>query len=246
MADKRPVNPLDNLKDIVGDLWGSTMSMSRDNARNLEALTRELEKDSGIKVPGATEQPAQPRVSQDPQAYTTPAQPEFPPFETFWRGVDETVDWTDALAHPHPTDGLTSETLWGFFHEHAEKVLAGDLPTYLEVLKAANPLGDLTPYARGFNVHAASADRLTVSFEALPEYLVKEPAEVRRYLAGISLRCARDLMALLPVVSVDITARTGDKTLLTVPLLRGELQKVRFAITDPEQLVLQCGGIFAE
>ena len=76
-----------------------------------------------------------------------PAQ-SFPPFEQLWQVADETVDWTEALVREHPADGLTSETLWQFFHENAQAVLDGDVQAYMTVLKAANPLGDLKPYAR--------------------------------------------------------------------------------------------------
>lgn len=263
MDEKKPVNPLDGLRGVMDDLWGTTVRMNRDNAAQLAELTRQLEQSQGVVLPDepvpaapavptrpvwqTTLQSAAPRtVAPAPQAVPAkPAEPAFPPFEDFWRTADETVEWTDALAHAHPVDGLTSEHLWSFFHEHAEAVLNGELPAYLEVLKAANPLGDLKPYARTFNVRAVNADNLIVTFEALPAYLGKDPAEVRRYLSGIALRCARDLMALLPVTEVQVQARADGKVLLTVPFLRDELQKVRFSFVDPEQFAVQCGAVFA-
>ena len=64
-----------------------------------------------------------------------------------WKTADETIDWTDALAHSTPTDGLTGPKMWSFYHKHAEKVLAGNLDAYTEVLQKANPLGELTDFA---------------------------------------------------------------------------------------------------
>ncbi len=168
----------------------------------------------------------------------------FPPFEQLWKVADETVDWTDALAYAHPSDGLTSENLWRFFHEHAERVLAGEPAAYVEVLRATNPLGDLTPYAAGFEVTCESADCLRAAFTARPCYLKGGLSEDRRYLAGVSLRVARDLMALLPVRAVTVEARDGERTLLTVPFERAELQRVRFGFIDPEEFVRRCGGEF--
>lgn len=243
MDEKKPLNPLDNLRGVVDDLWGTTFRMNADNAAQLSELTRALERDPGVVLPGAqTEAPDAFRTSIEPAPAPKPA---FPPFETLWKVADETVDWTDALAYDHPVDGLTSATLWAFFHEHAEAVLDGELPAYLDVLRAANPLGDLKPFARSFNVKAVNADRLVVSFDALPGYMEKTPAETRRYLSGVALRCARDLMALLPVREVLVEARSDGQVLLTVPFTRAELQKVRFSFVDPELFAVQCGGQFA-
>ena len=67
--------------------------------------------------------------------------------ENLWMTADETIEWTDALAHEWPTDGLTPRSLWEFYHKHAEAVLNGDLTAYTEVLRKANPLGELMEYA---------------------------------------------------------------------------------------------------
>lgn len=219
MQDNRSVNPLDQLYNIVNDLWGAAPV-----AEEAEPPVRRAEKPAPPKEP----------------------EPSFPPFEQFWRTADETVDWTDALAMDHPTDGMTSPALWSFFHSHAEAVLRGDIPAYVEVLKAANPLGDLLPYAQAFNVKAQNADQLTVTFEGLPRYLNTDAPERRRYLAGICLRTARDLMALLPVCNVDVSACDQGRELLRVDFSRQELQKVRFSFVEPVQFVKDCGGVYAE
>lgn len=209
--------PLNQLYDIVNDLWGS------------------------LAQPEApADAPAKPAHEPEAAIY----QESFPPFEQFWKIADESVDWTEALAHEHSTDGLTSPQLWSFFHEHAARVLDGDVEAYVEVLKASNPLGDLLPYARGFNVKAESADRLTVTFDGLPAYLRRPESERKRYLAGICLRAARDLMALLPACETCVVAREQDQPLLEVTFTRQELQKVRFSFVDPVAFVEACGGVF--
>lgn len=170
----------------------------------------------------------------------------FPPFEQLWKTADDTVDWTDAFAHDRPTDGLTSQNLWSFFHQHAEKVLQGDTAAYVEVLQAANPLGDLAAYAQSFDVETLNADQLQVSFQAKAAYLGKSEGETRRYLCAVSLRIARDLMALLPVREVIVLAQQEGSTLLDVAFDRGELQKVRFSFIDPVAFVTACGGNFVK
>lgn len=217
---KEPPRPLDQLYEIVDDLWGVSKAQTPENRPVFRPASSEAEQ--------------------------TKSEPVFPPFESLWHVADDTVDWTDALAHAAPVDSFTGPVLWSYFHEHAEKVLEGDVSAYVDVLKAANPLGDLTPYARGFNVVAESADRLSVSFEGLPCHLSAEDGEKKRYLAGMSLRCARDLMALLPVCETAVRATDGDRTLFEVVFERSELQKVRFSFVDPVQFALECGGKFCE
>ena len=191
---------------------------------------------------GASAQDSAPQPASAPRKVY---QSTFPPFEQLWKTADDTVDWTDALAHARPTDGLTSENLWAFFHQHAARVLQGDTAAYVEVLQAANPMGDLAPYAKSFDVETLDADHLAVRFNAHPAYINKDEAEIRRYLCAVSLRAARDLMALLPVREVTVTARQDEAQLMQVAFDRTELQKVRFSFIDPVAFVTQCGAEFA-
>ncbi len=190
---------------------------------------------------GAAPEPQEkkPAAPQQPVYQST-----FPPFEQLWKTADDTVDWTDALAHDKPNDGLTSPNLWSFFHQHAEKVLQGDIAAYVEVLQAANPLGDLAVYAKAFDVETLNADQLQVVFQANPAYLGKAEGETRRYLCAVALRIARDLMALLPVREVTVQAQHEGATLLNVTFDRSELQKVRFSFIDPVSFVTACGATF--
>ena len=171
-------------------------------------------------------------------------QPAFPPFQQLWKVADETVDWTDALAHQEPMDGLTDPALWAVYHRYAARVLAGDTDAYLAVIEAMQPLGDLSAYAEGFDIAAPSPEAVHASFRALPLYLGKPEPEAQRYLAGMAVRVARDLFALLPVTQVKVDALLGDRKRLTVCFEKAEMMKVRFAFIDPVAFALQCGGTF--
>ena len=157
----------------------------------------------------------------------------FPPFEQLWQVADETVDWTEALVREHPADGLTSETLWQFFHENAQAVLDGDIQAYMTVLKAANPLGDLKPYARDYTVRATDADELTCDFEVDPAYLSSSEGEAQRYLCGVSLRVARDLMALLPETCAGNEAQPGSAA---------SADNIREAVMKKIENCIECGA----
>ena len=174
--------------------------------------------------------PQEPAPAQPSAAPTQTYQPTFPPFEQLWKTADETVDWTEALIHAEPVDHLTSPRLWTFLHEHAKAVLEGDLHAYAEVLRTANPLGDLRRYTDGMTIDMNSADMLTARFTPAEAYMGDD---ARRYLCGMALRIARDLMAILPVTTVRVEAPGH----LDVTFPRAQLQKVRFTFVDPVAFV---------
>lgn len=161
--------------------------------------------------------------------------------QSLWKTADETIDWTDALAHSTPTDGLTGPRMWTFYHKHAEKVLAGDLDAYTEVLQKANPLGELTEYAENITMRAPSSDRLEGCFVCRKDLLEKNR---KLYLAAMGLRIARDLLACLPVQEVTVTGEDDGKAVFTATYTRHQLLHRNFVFTDPVALARECGAVF--
>ena len=163
--------------------------------------------------------------------------------QAIWKTADETIDWTDALAHSTPTDGLTPPRLWNFYHKYAEKVLSGDLDAYTEILQKANPLGELTDYAENISMRAVTGDRLESCFICKEELMKKNR---KLYLSAMGLRIARDLLACLPVGEVGVTAEMEGKTVLTVTYRRDQLMHINFNFLDPVRLTEDCGGRFGD
>ncbi len=195
------------------------------------SLTRVVEDLWGTPVAAPFQSSASNEASEAPQV------PIFPAFDQLWKTADETVDWTDALVNDRCPDGMTSPQLWTFFHEHAQAVLAGDTKAYLQVMDRADPLGDLQPFARRIEARADSSDLLSASFQVLPSYLEDDEEAKQRYLCGMSLRIARDLLALLPVSAVQVQAMQEEALLLSVTFPRIEMQKVHFSFIDPVAFV---------
>ena len=179
---------------------------------------------------------AAPRTaSLKPAGSPTPAQqPSLPAFTQLWKTADETIDWTDILISPTPTDGLTPPDRWALYHRHAAAVLRGDTAAYLAVLQSANPMEDLMPYVSALDVTTVDADTLHASFAPRAD-LLGDNADT--YLCGMALRIARDLFAALPVLAVTVKALQGDDALLDVTLTRAQMNKVRFAFIDPVEFV---------
>ena len=170
-------------------------------------------------------------------------QPALPPFRQLWKTADETIDWTDILVSPTPTDGLTPPDKWALYHKHAQGVLKGDVAAYLAVLQAENPMADLTPYVTALDVTTADADTLRASYAVRPDLMHQN---TEQYLCGMALRIARDLFAALPVLTVEVRATQAENALLTVSFTRAQMNKVRFAFIDPVAFVKECGAVFTK
>ena len=183
---------------------------------------------------------AQPKPKPDKPAKVVVKRPEIG-IDNLWMTADETIDWTDALAHEYPGDGLTNPRLWSFYHQQAEPVLRGDTRAYAEVLKKANPLGELTAFADGISMRAPDPDRVEASFNCRQEYLEENE---KKYLCAMGIRIARDLMACLPVSEVGVTARKDGKVLMEVTYCREKLLHRNFTYLDPVKLTEECGANF--
>ena len=161
-------------------------------------------------------------------------QPALPPFSQLWKTADETIDWTDILVSPTPTDGLTPPDKWALYHRHAQAVLQGDLAAYLAVLQAENPMADLMPFVSALDVATVDADTLRATFA--PRYDLQGD----EYLCGMAVRIARDLFAALPILTVEVAAQQANEVLLTASFTRAQMNKVRFAFIDPVEFVRNC------
>ena len=202
------------MKAIASDLWGGTIPMDDGAA-------------PAVSEPKETPRPEPEKPKDDIQA--------------IWKTADETIDWTDALAHNTPTDGLTGLRMWAFYHKHAQKVLDGDLDAYTEVLQKANPLGELTGYAENITMRAPSADRLESCFVCKKEQLEKNR---KLYLSAMGLRIARDLLACLPVEEITVTGEDDGMVIFSATYTRQQLLHRNFVFTDPVALARECGAEF--
>ena len=93
------------MKAIASDLWGGVMpSYPAEEAPAAEKKEEPAPQETTVKKPG---------------------------MDAIWKTADETVDWTDALAHSTPTDGLTAPRIWAFYGLHGNN-------SYLVLLRQSN------------------------------------------------------------------------------------------------------------
>lgn len=244
-----PVNSqeelLRRLKSIGADLWGSVAGNSGNDSAGMsadieEAWRQEMGRNASparIKAMGTTGQSGH---SDAPETVQTSGKLTL---DNLWMTADETVDWTDALLWDTPRDGLTCQKLWNFYHRMADKVLAGDTSAYAEVLTTLNPLGDLTEYVTGMILRTPGSDRVECVFECQREDLEQHG---RNYLGALSLRIARDLLAVLPVTEVEVIGNLMGEEKIHVTFRREQLLKKKMAFLQPADFVEGCGGIIRE
>lgn len=205
-----------------------------DLLKKMRAITADLWRES----PDVT---AEPKPKAEKPARVVVRRPEIG-IDNLWMTADETIDWTDALAHEFPADGLTSARLWSFYHKQAEAVLSGDTKAYAEVLKKANPLGELTTFAEGISMRAPDADRVEAQFNCRREHL---EADGKKYLSAMGVRIARDLLACLPVSEVGVKALQDGRSAMEVTYRREDMMHRNFSFLDPVKLTEDCGAQFS-
>ena len=245
MSEKMDLNAAqkklaETLKGIGIDLWGTS-----DPEQWAE---KAFDSSAAVPLTGAqqpkreTAAPEQ-KTEADAEKKTAKAPARKVSMENLWMTADETIDWTEALIREYAPDGLTPPDRWRFYHRMARLVLEGDRKAYAEVLTTLNPLGDLMEYAQGIVLRTPKADRLECEFECSPEHM---EGSARRYLGAMSLRIARDLLAVLPVEEVSVLGRMSGEEKCRVTLKREQLLKRKMAFLDPADFIEECGGWIAD
>lgn len=224
---RRTGSLLDGLADIAQDLWAS--------------LPESTPGDAPGDAPSATPDASPSKAASLPTAETpsdAPAafQPVSLPFTNLWSVADEPIDWTEVLSSATPTDAFTTQEKWTRYRQWANQVLAGDTDVYLQVLKAVNPMADLTAYTQSLSVTTRSSDVVEAVF-CVRDDLLENDGE--HYLCGLSLRIARDLFATLPINHVIVIAKKQDTICKTIDFSRAALHGVRFAFINPVDFVNQ-------
>ena len=227
---------LRRLKSIGIDLWGNGPGPEAKQAA-AEAVERDFAA-AAEDVQTAGMDPA----GKKAKTVTETAAPEKKlTLENLWITADETVDWTEALLQTSPRDGLTSPKLWSFYHRMAPQVLQGKTEAYAEVLKTLNPVGDLAPFVSAMVLRTPGPDLVECAFDCQRDDLEQHG---RDYLGALSLRIARDLLAMLPVSQVRVTGNLDGAEKVNVLFRREQLLKQKMAFLNPADFVESCGGKF--
>ncbi len=230
-------------EEQIAEAQNGVSYLQQELLKRMQGIASDLWQGSGSGaapgVPGKAEATTAARAQTKPAPKAETAE-DKKDIRRLWKTADATVDWTDALLHDRPSDGLTPGKQWDLYHRMARKVLDGDLDAYAEVLTTTNPLGELTGYVNGMVIRTPNPDRLECRFECRKEYLEEEPA---LYLSGLSLRIARDLLAALPVSEIYVEGNREGKRKIGVTYTREALHKKNPVFLDPTEFTKECGGV---
>lgn len=144
---------------------------------------------------------------------------------------DETVDWTEIVVSTSADELFMEEDVWRFYKNVANKVLDGDIDTYLQVIEQIRPLDDLLSYGGDFEFGTDNPDIMEIEINVMPEDVLGDGYNdelLQEYVCACSIRVARDIMALLPVNQVIVTAVLENRKLLEVSFDKAVMLGVNF------------------
>lgn len=154
-----------------------------------------------------------------------------------YRVADQTVDWDDALTNPAADS---------YLHEHANRILDGDIDTYFQVISDVNPLDDLIQYGSEFECGTEDPRRISIHFNVNSAAILKQARSLPKeqyndlwqdYVCGCSIRIARDMFALLPLRHVIVDAHDGNREILSVDFKRRSFERLNFESLDASDTV---------
>lgn len=132
---------------------------------------------------------------------------------------DEAVDWTEILVSTSAEELFMNNEIWKYYKSVADKVLHGDIDTYLQVIEKIRPLDDLLAYGGDFEFGTEDSTVMEVEFNVMPEDVLGDNYSedlLQEYVCACSIRVARDIMALLPVTEVIVHTVMDEKCVLSV------------------------------
>ena len=158
---------------------------------------------------------------------------------------DRAIEW---IAIKNSSSDLGYEN-WDYLKERADKVLGGDIDTYLEIINDVNPFAELIDMGCEFECGTDNPMKMFVECKingdkVLEEY--KSEKEIYEdYVAGVALKAGRDIFALLPLWQVEVTCLEEEQTVLNVKFTRDNFESLNFEKIDASDTIKKLGGIIA-
>lgn len=131
---------------------------------------------------------------------------------------DPQILWNDILLGNTAEDlGMDYDT-WRYCKSVSSQIVAGDIDTFLQVIEHLAPVDDLLLYGSDFGFGTDNSEYLETEFVIYPEELLengKKDDLLLEYAESVSLRVARDIMAMLPIERIIINVICDSRDLLS-------------------------------
>ena len=131
---------------------------------------------------------------------------------------DESIDWGEILAGTSADELFMDKAFWQECKKHCAKIMAGDTDSYLEVIEEFRPVDDILLYAGEFEFGTDARNYVETEFRVNPEDIIEGGTDsplFEDFIYSVSIRVARDLMALLPVKKVLVHVEYGGNTIFS-------------------------------
>lgn len=139
--------------------------------------------------------------------------------KSIYAGSDDEIEWAEIAAGTDADELLMDEQVWNYCRKVANKVLSGDIDSYLDTIEALRPVDDLLLYGCDFEFGTDKSSYIEAEFNAKAEELlpngVQDPL-FEELVCGTTIRVAKDIIAMLPVSKVIVHAVIESDTVLSV------------------------------
>lgn len=154
-----------------------------------------------------------------------------------YRNADYPIDWIEISNSESAEEVDMDSDLWSYCKKMSDNILNGDVDAYLDVIETLRPVDDLLLYAGDFEFGTEKANTMTVEFTAKDnEHFSGNFRE--EYINAISVRVARDLLALLPVNKVEvITVDENGHEIANVIIYKRLLRNVNYNVMTATDIV---------
>lgn len=138
-------------------------------------------------------------------------------YEIYGR-TDPEILWNDILLGNSAEDLQMDFDTWSYCREIADRIVKGDIDTYLEAISELAPIDDLLWYGSDFEFGTDNPNYIEIEFIVYPNELLENGEKdnlLPEYIEAVSMRVARDMLALLPVNRVVIHVTNNSRDLFS-------------------------------
>lgn len=135
-----------------------------------------------------------------------------------FRYCDPTIEWTEILSGATAEELLMDVDVWNYCKTIAPKILQGNIDSYLQAIEELRPVDDLLAYSGDFEFGTDMPSYIEVEFTYKADELLpgsRNNEKFQKLIEAVSVRIARDLMALLPVSKVIVHVVDQDITVMS-------------------------------
>ena len=156
---------------------------------------------------------------------------------------DYPIDWTDISISSTPEEIDMDRATWSYCKSVVDKILDGDIDTYLDVIDYLRPVDDLIAYAGDFEFGTDKSNTMSVEYTCLTADVLERGENdplYEEFTNAVAIRIARDIMALLPVsrVNVFIVNESGS-SVNDITFTKRFLRKANYNASSATEIVNQ-------